>query len=94
MKKAFYSGLSILSVISTNAVLAANGASNAGILGGGGVSQTDLRDGNITFDKIPQMISYATEFILGFAATIAMIMIIYGAFQMSLMALTAEDKKK
>lgn len=40
------------------------------------------------------MISYATTFILGFAATIAVIMIIYGAFQMALFGLTSQEKKK
>lgn len=67
---------------------------NAWILGGGWVTWNRLREGNIGFSEIPGMIKYATDFILGFAATIAVIMIIYGAFQMSLMGLTAEDKKQ
>ena len=68
---------------------------NAWILGAGGaVSSGDLRSGNISFDDIPKIITFATEFILGFAATVAVIMIIYGAFQMALFGLTSQEKKK
>ena len=48
----------------------------------------------MSFDDIPKIISYATTFILGFAATVAVIMIIYGAFQMALFGLTSQEKKK
>ena len=66
---------------------------NAGILWGIGDSKK-LRSGNISFDDIPKIITFATEFILGFAATVAVIMIIYGAFQMALFGLTSQEKKK
>lgn len=58
------------------------------------MTNSDLRNGNIGFDDIPKIISYATTFILGFAATVAVIMIIYGAFQMALFGLTSQEKKK
>jgi len=66
---------------------------NAGILGGIGNSNK-LRNGDVSFTDIPNIINYATTFILGFAATISVIMIIYGAFQIALFGLTSQEKKK
>ena len=87
MKKYYpYALLSIITSITTSTVFADN------ILGVG--NDTKLKNGDISFSDIPKMISYATSFLLGFAATIAMIMIIYGAFQMTLIAITSEEKKK
>lgn len=59
-----------------------------------GAPDSKLKNGNITFNDIPVMINHATNYVLGLAGTIAMIMIIYGAFQMSLIAITSDDKKK
>lgn len=58
------------------------------------MTSKDLREGNISFNDIPGMIKFATELILGFAATVSVIMIIYGAFQMALFGLTSQEKKK
>lgn len=58
------------------------------------MSSTKLRSGDISFDNIPTIISFATTTILGFAGTVAVIMIIYGAFQMALFGLTSQEKKK
>lgn len=90
--KYFYASVSLVGLLLSEHAFAAG--ANTGILGGEGMTVSKLRNGEISFNDIPQIISYATQFILGFAATVAMIMIIYGAFQMSIMALTAEDKKK
>lgn len=54
---------------------------NAGILGG--VSSQKLREGDISFSDIPAMIHFATNFVLGFAATAAVVAIIWGAVQMA-----------
>jgi hypothetical protein len=48
----------------------------------------------VSFSDIPNMIKFATELILGFAGTVSVIMIIYGAFQMALFGLTSQEKKK
>ncbi|EKD29247.1 MAG: hypothetical protein ACD_78C00464G0004 [uncultured bacterium (gcode 4)] len=90
MKHSFYILVTILTSFLSEHVFADD---NAGILGGVG-SSTKLREGNISFDDIPKIISYAATFILGFAATVAVIMIIYGAFQMALFGLTSQEKKK
>lgn len=58
-------------------------AYGAGVFEGSSVSQTDLRNGDIGFDDIPKMILAATNFFLGFAGTIAVVMVIYGAFRLS-----------
>lgn len=57
-------------------------------------SSSKLRSGDVSFRDIPKIINYATTFILGFAATVSVIMIIYGAFQMALFGLTSQEKKK
>lgn len=91
MKNPIYILIALLTSILSEHVFADN---NAGILGGGGVTATELRKWDISFSDIPGIIKGATDIILGFAGTVAVIMVIYGAFQMSLMGLTSEDKKK
>ncbi len=88
MKYTFYIILSILTSLLSEHVFAAD----AWLLGG--VSADKIRKGNITFNDIPNIINYATKLILGFAATVAVVMIIYGAFQMALFGLTSQEKKK
>jgi hypothetical protein len=56
---------------------------NAGVFDGS-VSSSNLRTGNIGFDDIPKMILAATNFFLGFAGTVSVVMIIYGAFRLSM----------
>lgn len=90
MKHLFYSGVTVISFFLSEHVFADD---NVWILGGVG-SSTKLREWNISFDDIPKIISYATTFILGFAGTVSVIMIIYGAFQMALFGLTSQEKKK
>ena len=50
----------------------------AGIFDGptGGVTGNDLRNGNITFATIPKMILAATNFFLGLAGTVSVVMIL------------------
>lgn len=57
---------------------------SAGIFEGNGITGKKLREGNISFNDIPTMILNATNFFLYFAGTIAVVMIIYGAFKLSL----------
>lgn len=57
---------------------------NAGFIGGNGITQGKIRNGDFTFDDIPTVIMNATNFFLGFAATVSVVMIIYGAFRLSL----------
>jgi hypothetical protein len=57
--------------------------SNAGIFNGA-VSSSKLRNGDITFDDIPNMIVAVTEWVLGLAATIAVFAIIFGALKLTL----------
>lgn len=49
-----------------------------------GVSDKDLRAGNITIDTIPIMIASIIRFIIGVAGTIAIFMLIYFAVKMQL----------
>ncbi|MDD5377489.1 MAG: hypothetical protein PHH16_05265 [Candidatus Gracilibacteria bacterium] len=90
MKHTFYTLMATLTSLLSEHVFAAD--ANSGILGG--VSSDKIREGNIGFSDIPKIINYATTFILGFAATVSVIMIIYGAFQMALFGLTSQEKKK
>lgn len=94
MKHSFYRLLSIVISLLSEHVFAADANTNpySGILGG--VNSSKLRSGDISFSDIPNIINYATNFILGFAGTVAVIMIIYGAFQMGLFGLTSQEKKK
>ena len=90
MRSLFYIFVTLLTTFLTEHTFAAN----AGIIGGNGITDTKLRSGDISFSDIPKMINNATTFFLGFAATISVIMIIYGAFQMALFGLTSQEKKK
>jgi len=57
-------------------------ATDAGILGG--VTQDKLRNGDIHTDDIPKIISYAIDYLMGIAATIAIIFVILGAYKIAL----------
>lgn len=65
---------------------AATGAdAGAGIFNGvGTVSGDKLRSGDIGFDDVPVLIMNVTKNLLAFSGTVAVIMIIYGAFKLSL----------
>ncbi len=92
MKSLFYVLTATVTSLVSRSVFAAG--DDAWIIGGNGITGTKLREGNVTFDDIPKIINNATNFVLGFAATVAVIMIIYGAFQMALFGLTSQEKKK
>ncbi|MDD2515691.1 MAG: hypothetical protein PHF46_01450 [Candidatus Gracilibacteria bacterium] len=78
----------------TNKVFAADVGIYGGISGADDVEKTiKLRTGNITFDDIPGMILYIINFLLGIVATIFMIMVIYGAFQLMLGSVSSEKNK-
>lgn len=59
---------------------------SAGIFDGshGSVTSTKLKNGDISFNDIPNMIMNATDFFLAFAGTVSVTMIIYGAFRLAL----------
>ncbi|MDQ1343829.1 MAG: hypothetical protein QG650_549 [Patescibacteria group bacterium] len=57
---------------------------DSGFIGGNGITKNKIRNGDFTFDDIPTVIMNATNFFLGFAATVSVVMIIYGAFRLSL----------
>lgn len=57
---------------------------DAGFIGGNGITENKIRNGDFTFDDIPKVVMNATNFFLGFAGTVAVMMIIYGAFRLSL----------
>lgn len=88
LKTGFFTSTSLL----TSFVFAAD--PNVGILGGANKSTNAIREGNISFNDIPVMIGWASNYLLGFAGTIAIVMIIYGAFQRSLFSITSDDKTK
>ncbi len=46
------------------------------------INQNDLRTGDIHTDDIPNIISWAINYLMAFAGTIALIFIIIGAYQM------------
>ncbi|EKE29738.1 MAG: hypothetical protein ACD_2C00109G0002 [uncultured bacterium (gcode 4)] len=76
MKKLFYAAIPLLTSLATTAFAAGENIT--------GLSEEKLRNWDISFSDIPKAIKYATEFILWFAATIAMIMIIVWALKYSL----------
>lgn len=57
---------------------------DAGFIGGNGITETKIKNGDFTFDDIPKVVMNATNFFLGFAGTVSVTMIIYGAFRLSL----------
>ncbi len=87
MKKIFYTFLGILLPLTT--VFADD---NTGVFWNS-TTVNNLRNWNITFDDIPKMIKAITEFILGFSATISMIMIIVWALQIALGSVENDTKK-
>ena len=92
LKKFFFLFLGQFIIIG-NVLAAPSSDPNAGVFAGA-VSTDQLRNGNISFNDIPQMIQVATSFLLGFSATIAMIMIIVGALKLSLGSVNKQDKSK
>lgn len=66
---------------------------DAGVFNGSSVTSTKLKNGDISFSDIPGMIKVVTEFLLGFSASIAMIMLIVGALQYSLASIDQNKKK-
>jgi hypothetical protein len=48
------------------------------------VSQADLRNGNITLDRIPMMIASAIEYLLLIAGSVAVVSLIYHAARMQI----------
>ncbi len=78
MKKNFYILFSFLVLTSTHSALAQDGTSIVGI------SNTDMRTGNISIDTIPNMIAYLIEVIIGLAGTISIVLLIYYAIQMQI----------
>ncbi len=66
---------------------------SAGIFGeAGGLSRDQLRKGDITFEQIPGAIMSVTNFFLAFAGTISVVMIIYGAFKLSLGSIESDKE--
>ncbi len=57
------------------------------------ISDTKLRNGDITIDDIPQIIMNAVNFFMSFAWWIAVIMIIVGAYQMQFGSLSSDKSK-
>ncbi|MDD4151607.1 MAG: hypothetical protein PHR68_03255, partial [Candidatus Gracilibacteria bacterium] len=51
---------------------------DGGILGQGGLSDSDLKNGNIHTDDLPRIITGAIDFLMGFAGTISVVFIIIG----------------
>ena len=73
MKRYYYILLSQIFLINT--VFAVTSDENAGVFNGA-VSENQLKTGNISFSDIPAMIQTVTSFLLGFTASISMIMLI------------------
>lgn len=57
---------------------------DAGFIGGNGIDEIKIKNGDFTFDDIPKVIMNSTNFFLAFAGTVSVTMIIYGAFRLSL----------
>ena len=58
-----------------------------------GIDASDLREWNIHTDDIPDIISWAIDFLMWFAGTIAIIFIIIGWYKIALWSLE-QDKTK
>lgn len=78
MKKIFYSIIAFLIIFWTNTVHANDDTSIVGI------SNKDLRKGNISIDSIPVMIAALIEVIIWLAGTISIVLLIYYAIQMQI----------
>lgn len=87
MKKYFYSALAFLSIFASKSAFAQSGTAAAinntqeSILG---ISDGDLRAGNVNIDSIPMVIATLTEVIIVAAGTISIFMLIFYAVQMQL----------
>ncbi|MCK9272169.1 pilin [Candidatus Gracilibacteria bacterium] len=57
-----------------------------------GIDNEKLRNGDVGIDQIPKTITSVTSFIIGFGATLSMLMIIVGAFRLALP--TSDNKQK
>lgn len=66
-------------------------ATDAWVLGG--VTQEKLRNGDIHTDDIPNIISYAIDYLMGIAATIAIIFVIVWAYKIALGTLEWDKSK-
>jgi len=55
-----------------------------------GINDTNLRNGDITFDDIPKAIISVTQFLLGLTGTIAVAVIVYGALRIALGAVPGD----
>lgn len=70
---------------------------NCGILAGATSSdekcKDKLRNGNLNFEDIPNIIQTATSILLGFTGTISMIMIIIGGFKYALGSIEGDKTK-
>ncbi|NVP17178.1 hypothetical protein HUU51_00450 [Candidatus Gracilibacteria bacterium] len=86
-----YIFFTIIGIISSIKFSFAN-ENDIGILGSG-VSSGDLRNGDIHIDDIPNIIRGMIDFAMGIAGTIAIIFIIFGAYQI-LFGSIEQDKSK
>lgn len=57
------------------------------------ISQTKIRDGDIHTDDIPKILTYAVDFLMWFAGTIAIIFIIVWAYKIALWTLEWDKSK-
>lgn len=57
-----------------------------------GIDNEKLRNWDVGIDQIPKTITSVTSFIIGFGATLSMLMIIVGAFRLALP--TSDNKQK
>lgn len=57
---------------------------DAGFIGGNGITEEKIRKGDFSFEDIPKVIMNSTNFFLSFAGTVSVVMVIYGAFRLSL----------
>lgn len=76
MQKIFYSIFSVVMIF-----LAEKVSAQESIVG---ISNDDMRKGNISIDSIPIMIAYLIEVIIGLAGTISVVLLIYYAVQMQI----------
>jgi hypothetical protein len=83
MKRTLYSLIAIANLGASRAFAAENWI---------GISNDKLRNGNVGFNDIPAIIINVTNYILGLAGTVTVVMIIYGAVRMGLGSLS-NDKE-
>jgi hypothetical protein len=83
MQRLFYIALAVI-VGLMNHVHAESGTVDKKSIVGDSSFNTKLRSGDVTFNDIPAMIVYATEFFLAIAGTVSIVAIIYGAIKMQI----------